>query len=371
MNVRLPRQHLQEALAATSTLTSGRTTKPILNCVRLTVAGEVLNLRATDGEAALCVQVPTIQTKRDGDTVVTADRLFNIVREMPDIEIQFESTAQQAVIRGEGSEFKIYVHDPADYPPVPDFEGDPDLVLDGHGLRRAIARTLYAAAKETTRYAINGVLWQKRGKSLFLVATDGRRLARASCPVSKAQASDFEVIIPAKALSVFERVCIPPQGSDDPWSVDVRVMPNQILLRSGTSVMATALVEGRFPDYENVVPKDADKTARLDRTAFHSAIKRAALLTTEESRAVRLEFTSKLLTIRSKAPEQGEAKIELPVEFDGKPIEIGFNPGYLSDPLRAIDFDQILFKLSESAKPGILRGEDANEFLYVVMPVAL
>lgn len=370
MKVKLPRQRFQEALAATSSLTSGRTTKPILSCVKLTATGNTVRISATDGEAALCVGVEVILNEQDGETVLAADRLLSIVREMPDVEISLEAGDQQCIICGEGSEFKVYVSDPADFPPMPEFTGDPDVVLDGRGLQRAIALTLYAAAKETNRYAINGVLWEKKGKSVYLIATDGRRLARASCPVTGGDAKDFEIIVPSKALGVLERVFAPAEGQES-WSIDVRIMPNQVLLRSGGDVLATALVEGHFPNYNDVIPKETNKSAKLDREAFYGAVRRAALLTTEDSRTVRLSFKENELTLQSRAPEQGEARITLPVDYEGDPIEIGFNPIYLQDPLRVIDFDQVIFKMSEGARPGIMRGEDASEFLYVVMPVAL
>lgn len=370
MKVTLPRQQFHEALGATSTLTGGRTTKPILGCVKITAEKDKIRLSATDGEAALSISIATLRTSEMGETVVAADQLFNIIREMSDVEVDLLTTERHCIISGVGSEFKIYVHDPADFPPIPEFEGDADLVLDGYGLQRAVALTLYAAARETNRYAINGVLWQKRGDKLHLVATDGRRLARAGGPIVSSKAEDFEVIIPGKALGIFERV-FQPRESDKNWHVDVRIMPNQVLMRSGETMLATGLVEGHFPDYDAVIPKDNDKSALMDREEFHSAVRRAALLTTEDSRAVRLAFEEGTLTISSRAPEQGEAKIEMPIEYKGSAVEIGFNPTFLSDSLKVIEWERVEFKLSDGSRPGILKGVDAPDFLYVVMPVAL
>lgn len=372
MKLSVPRQALQDALAATSALTGGRTPKPILNCVRMTATDKALRIDATDGEVSVSVAVPTIETKKGGTTVVHGGRIFEIIREMSDVEVALDVSGQQCVIRGEGSEFKIYVQDAADFPPVPEFEGPPELVLNGAAVRRAIGLTLYAAAKDTTRYAISGVLWERKGKGLHLVATDGRRLAKAQCPVVEGTTGDFRVIIPTKALHLFDRVCVPRDGGGSGgWSVDLRIMPNQVMFRCGQNVLASALVEGHFPNYEDVIPKETKKTARLDTAVFHSAVRRAALLTTEESRAVRLAFDKQRLTITSRSPEQGEATVEMPVDFDGDPIEIAFNPNYLIEPLKSLEADQVQFRLTESTRPGIIRGEDASDFLYVVMPVAL
>ena len=370
MKTRLPRQEFQEALAAIATVTGGRTTKPILNCVKLTTAGERLELAGTDGEAALRVAVVTIAIDEPGEVVVPADRLLGIIKELDDIEITLEADSRACVIRGEGSEFKIFVMNVADFPAIPQFEGDPDLSISGHELRRMIELTAYAAARETSRYAINGVLWDKHGKKIFLVATDGRRLARAGGVLADARGGDFQLIVPTKALNVFERVFTPPRDGDG-WDVDMRVLPNQVVFRSGERVLATALVEGNFPNYEDVIPKDNDKRIALDPGEFHSAIKRAALLTTEDSRAVRLTFGGNALVLQSNSPEEGEARVELPIKYDGDKVEIGFNPGFIGDALRAIPFDQIFIELQESFRPGIICGEDKTQFLYVVMPVSL
>lgn len=370
MKVTLPRQEFQDALAAVSTLTGGRTTKPILACVRLKAAADKVQLSATDGEAGLKLSVAAVTMKKGGEVVVSAARLFEIVREMQDVEVTLESDDKHCTIRGEGSEFKIFVSNPADFPPTADFDDEADLVIDGLALRRMIALTIYAAARETSRYAINGVQWEKEGKKLYLVATDGRRLARAGGSIREARAADFKAIIPSKALNVFERVFTPPKDAEG-WRIDIKVTPNQVLIRANDRVLSTVLVEGNFPDYQSVIPRDNDKLIRLNRLEFHSAVRRAALLTTEESRAVRLNFEKNQLTITSQAPEQGEARVQMPAEYAGTPISIGFNPAFIGDALRVMTNDVIGLELKEGFRPGIIYGEDKADFLYVVMPVSL
>ncbi len=364
------RQELHEAVGAVTTLTGGRTTRPILGCVRLAVAGGQLELGSTDGEAALRVSVPALSADEPGVAVVPADRFSGIIRELDDVEVQIEADDRACTIRGHGSSFKIYVSNPADFPPLPEPAEEPDLTIDGNELRELIRLTIYAAARETSRYAINGVLWEKRGQKLYLVATDGRRLARAGGQRVEGRSGDFEAIVPARSLNVFEKVFTPPRGADD-WSVGVQFAPNQVVLQSGPRVLSTVLVEGRFPRYQEVIPTDAERIAKLEREAFLAAVRRAALLTTEESRAVRLAFGEGPLVISSQAPEQGEARVEVPVEYEGDPIEIGFNPLFLQDCLRAIPYDEVVFELKDAFQPGLLRGADRDEFLYVVMPVSL
>jgi DNA polymerase-3 subunit beta len=388
MKTVLPKQEFQEALAAVATLTGGRTPRPILSCVRLAAAGERIELSATDGEAGLRVGVTALSLKQPGQVVVPAERLLSIVRESADVELVLEADEKSCVLRGEGSEFEVYAASAADFPPVPEFSEEADLVISGYELRRMVSLTLYAAAREASRYAINGVLWEKQGKKLFMVATDGRRLARAGGLLLESKSGDFKAILPAKALTVLQATFLPPRErgagaavgesltgggrqQDESWPVQVRVLPNQMLLRSGGRMLSTVLVEGHFPNYQEVIPGGGDKRARLPREEFHSAVRRAALLTTEDSRAVKLSFTKDRLVITSQAPEHGKAHVELPVQYEGKELDIGFNPAFLNDALRAVHFEEVLMEFQESFRPGVLSGEDKSEFIYVIMPVSL
>jgi DNA polymerase-3 subunit beta len=370
MKTVLATQEFLDALGAVCTLTGARTAKPILSCVRVTVQTGGVELGATDGEVALRLRLPSVSVEVPGEAMVRADWLLGIARELPDVEVSLQADEKHCVVRGEGSEFRIFVSPPADFPPLPSFTEGADFIIGGDELRRMIGVTLYAAARETSRYAINGVLCQKQGKHLEVVATDGRRLARAGGRLRQAQGEDFEAIVPTKALSVFERVFTPPRD-DKEWAVEVRVTPNQVLLRAGERLLSSVLVEGRFPKYEDVIPKSTNKRARLNRAEFHGAVRRAALLTTEDSRAVRLAFSEQRLEITAQSPEQGEARVEIPIAYEGQPVDIGFNPAFLADALKAINFDEVFFEMEESFRPGVLSGADKREFLYVVMPVSL
>lgn len=370
MKTRLPRQEFADALNAAATLTSGRTTKPILSCVKLATEDGALRISSTDGEASLRLGVPAFSIEKPGECVVSAARLLDIVRELTDAELLLQVDDRHCTVKAQGSEFKIYVQPAADFPLVPEFEDSPDQVIDGNLLRRMIAITIYAAARETSRYAINGVLWEKLGKKLYLVATDGRRLARAGGPIREASSADFQVIVPAKALSVFERVFTPPKNADE-WTIDIKILPSQILLRSGERFMSTSLVEGHFPKYQDVIPRDTDKRARMDRMEFYSAIRRAALLTTEDARAVKLSFQPDRLTVTGQSPEQGEARAEIAISYEGTPLEIGFNPVFINDAIKVLPFQHLCIDLQENFRPGIIYGDDKNDFLYVVMPVSL
>lgn len=372
MKLRVPRQEFQDVLQAMALVAGGRTTNPIFECVKMSSEGERLIVEATDGEVQLRASLETISIDSPGTIVVPADRLLGIVKELDDLELALDADDRSCRVLAQGSEFKIYVRNAADFPPMATMGEEADLVVDGAELKRMIGLTHYAAARETTRYAINGVLWEKRGDQHFMVATDGRRLARAGGTLLSSSSGDFELIIPSKALGVFDRVFQARRDDSEPFEITARVMPNQLMLRSGTREVVTALVEGSFPKYQDVIPKDSDKLVKLSRPEFHGAIRRAALLTTEDSRAVRLQFSDGQLVISANSPEQGEARLEVPVEQEGEgAIEIGFNPAFITDVLRAVPDEVIRLELKESFSPGVLSGDDKQQFLYVLMPVAL
>ncbi|MBW7904222.1 MAG: DNA polymerase III subunit beta [Phycisphaerae bacterium] len=370
MKAVLPRQEFQEALGAVASLANARSPKPILGCVKLSARNDRLELSATDGEAALRAGVAALSVEKPGEAVVPADRLLGIVRELQDVEIAIATSERQCIIRAESSEFRVFTLEPADFPPVQGFEGAADFVMDAAELRRMIALTIHAAARETSRYAINGVLWEKSGRRLHLVATDGRRLARSGGSLRESESADFEAILPAKALTVLERVAL--SARDDEASV-VRVMmkPNQAILQCGDRVLSTVLVEGHFPKYQDVIPKGCDKKAVIGREELYAAVRQAALLTTEDSRAVKLAFSPEELVITSQSPEQGDARVRLPIRYDGTPLEIAFNPAYLGEALRAMMDHEVTIELQEPFRPGVLYGADKADFLYVVMPVSL
>jgi len=226
--------------------------------------------------------------------------------------------------------------------------------------------TIFATARENSRYAINGVLIERDGNKLAVVATDGHRLAMAKGTCKSSKSSEGRsVIVPTKALNLLLKLV-----DDAEQTVRIKTAENQILFVTDQAILTSNLVEGNFPPYRDVIPKDGDRKATLTTDLFISAVRRAALLTNEESKGVRMSFSESGLTLSSRAPEMGEAeiKIELP-EYIGEPIEVGFNPSYLLDALKVINENQVYMEMKASNKPGIMR-TDAN-FLYVVMPVNL
>lgn len=364
MQVIVNRAALMEVLNAASTVVASRTTKDILKCVRMTTVEGGLLISATDLEVAMRVSVQQVEVKRPGDMLISADKLGSIVRESTDETLTIEADAQNCHIRGQDSHFEIYGQDSKEFPPVPDLEGSPDVEIEVETIKGLIDRTLFAVAKENTRYAINGVLWEKKGKKLAMVATDGRRLARSVGSAEQSVGDDNRMIVPAKTVQVVQRILPNVEGK-----VGIRFSGNQVIIRAGNYVVSSALVEGHFPQYEEVIPKDCDRKVELNTEEFLSAVRRAALLTNEQSKAVRLAFDNEKLVLSSRAPEQGEATVSMRVDYNQGPLEIGFNPVFLTDALRVAGSPTITVELKEANRPGIFRA--GQSFLYVVMPVNL
>lgn len=356
---------LQEALALAGSIVATRTPKPVLQCVKLVASQGVLTLMSTDLEAGCRYQITAVEIQEEGEALIPADRLSGIVRESSaDQSLTIETDNQAVHVRGAGSHFKIFGYDPAEYPAVAEFGDSGDFQVTADMLTKMIAKTLFATAKAHSHYAISGVLWEASGKKLQLVATDGHRLALAKGNLSAAASRDVTAIVPAKLMSLINRVV-----SDGEETFDVKIAESQILIRTARAVLVSSLVQGNFPKYGDVIPKETSRKATVATTAFEQRIRQAALLTNEESKGVRLSFKPDSITLSSRAPETGEAEVTCPLSLEGDPVDIAFNPAFLLDALKVVGSEQITFEMNASNKPAMLRA--GTDFLYVLMPVDL
>ncbi|MHC5111482.1 MAG: DNA polymerase III subunit beta [Planctomycetota bacterium] len=366
MKLRFNRQEIADALSALCSVAATRTPKDILKCVYLDAQADVLFLAATDLELSLKCAVTQVEIDKQGKAVVMADILNKIVHEANDETMTLNTDATQLHVKGQGSHFKMVTHEVDEFPHVPVMDGDPTFSADTKSLLRQIEWTVQAAARETSRFAINGVLWELEGDRLTLAATDGRRLSVApghAEVVAKVE-DTISVIVPSKALNIFTRM-----AGDHDGPINVAVTDSLMIFNVGTAQLATSLVEGSFPNYRDVIPSDCDQVAVMDKVEFHGALKQASLLTNEESKGVRLTFANGDLTISSRAPEQGEATVSIPVKYKHDALEIGFNPVFLLDVLKVVDTEEVSLAMKDGNRPGLLRS--AQDFVYVVMPVSL
>lgn len=360
---------LADVLGLLTSIIPSRTPKPILRCTKIT-ADETKNdvrLCATDLEVGINYKVSQVKIEQGGETVVEADKLGAIVRESSDEVLGLETHEGSCKITGADSEFTIYTQKPEQYPSIADFAGKPDTEVSLGTLQRGIEQSLFATAKESSRYAINGVLWEIKGKKLLLVATDGRRLAQTRVNLSLVPDQSVaarNIIVPAKTMSLLGKI-----GSQDSDSVAVKFVDNQMLIRCADVVISSNLVEGKFPKYEDIIPTDCEKKLKLSTESVLSAVRRAALLTSQESRGIKLSVNKDRLVFSARAPEAGDARVDMSIDYKGQPIDIGFNPQFLIDALRVMDRPDFLMELGEPDRPGVLKS--GADFVYVLMPISL
>ena len=382
MKVVCDRSALLDAANLIAPVVAVRSPRPQLLCVKLTATVEdgtgTLNFAATDASVSASLTTSHVDVQEPGEALIPADKLRQIVHaEDSDSTLTIETNGEAVNIHGTDAKFTIYGLPPADFPPVATFPEDRDAVsLSAGEFDGLISRTLFATSKESSRYAINGVLVNIAGKKIELVSTDGRRLAMASGQVDdNAAGKDFNAIIPTKALGQLGKLL-----GDPAEPVRLAITENQAVFALGEpgqpprAVLSGSLVEGAFPPYEDVIPKDQDKKATFDVAQLTSAVRRAALLTNEESRGVRLRIAGTgddaTLHLTSRAPEMGEASVDLAVpEYEGEEIEIGFNPEFITDALKVVQEPQIVVELKAPNRPGVFRS--GSDFTYVVMPVNL
>ena len=356
---------LQEALGLAGGIVAARTPKPVLQCIKLVAADNVLTLLATDLEAGCRYHVTAVQVEEEGEALIPAERLGGIVREASDDEsLTIQTEKEACVVRGADSRFKILGYDPGEYPAVADFEGKCDFQIAAGALAGMINKTLFATAKVHSHYAMSGVLWEASGKKLQLVATDGHRLAQAKGSLAKSAAREVTAIVPIKLMNLIQRV-----AADGEEALEIKISNNQMLIRTARAVLLSSLVQGNFPRYADVIPKECTRKATVKAAQFEHRVRQAALLTNEESRGVRLSFQSGKVVLTSRTPEAGEAEVSCPIKLEGEPLDIGFNPTFLTDALRVVDAEEISLELSSSNKPAVLKA--GSDFLYVLMPVDL
>jgi len=359
---------LQEALALTGSIVMARTPKPVLQCVKLIASKEdqasSLTLLATDMEAGCRFHITAVQVDEEGEALVPAERLNGIVRESGEEEsLSLETEKDACHVRGSGSHFKIFGYDPGEYPAVADFESEPDFEVAAETVSTMIGRTLFAAAKAHSHYAMSGVLWEASGKKLQMVATDGHRLAQAKGSLAKPAAREVQAIVPAKLMGLIQRVA---EGEE---VLAVRVEESQILVRTARTVLISSLVTGNFPKYGDVIPQQCERKVTIKTGEFEHSVRLAALLANEESRGVRVSFQQKQAVLSSRSPDAGEAEVTCPISLDGEPLDMAYNPAFLIDVLRVVETDEITLEMNASLKPAVLKS--GPDFLYVVMPVEL
>ena len=331
------------------------------------VADGKLSLTGTDLEVEM-VSRASIDDSQDGETTVPARKLFEIVRALPDgAKITLSHTGDKATVQAGRSRFTLATLPGNDFPAIEDVDLVERIRVPESALKELIERTAFAMAQQDVRYYLNGLLLDLRENSLRCVATDGHRLAlcEAELPAGGAQTRK-QIILPRKGVLELQRLL---EGGDR--EVELEVGRNHLRMRREDVTFTSKLIDGRFPDYDAVIPIGADKEVKIDREAFRAALQRAAILSNEKYRGVKLEVSPGQVRIVAHNPEQEEAQEEVEAQTRVDNLSVGFNVTYLLDALAALREDEVIINLRDGNSSALIREASHERSRHVVMPLRL
>ncbi|MCC6417987.1 MAG: DNA polymerase III subunit beta [Gemmataceae bacterium] len=372
MKAQFHREGLLAACQLASVAVAARDVKPILKNIKAVVDGDRCTLMATDLELGIRLEVRGVRVEEPGEAILPTTKVISILRESTDEELEVVAGPDACVVRGQFNEFEMPGEDPSIFPDVTPFSEEKYHEVGAGVLREMIHRTLFAAASaEHARFgATTGVLWELEEGKVRLVATDGRCLALTEGPATAHGGHSTRgqmPVVPAKAMTLLER-----NLQDDDAVVRVSLRPNEALLQTERAIIVTRLVEGRFPDYKRVVPQKAAAKIPVTVAPFYAAVRQAAIMTDDQSKRVVFTFAKQKLTLQARgSSEAGRSRVELPLDYDGKGIEIGFDPKYLTNMLRVLEPEtKLTLELEDGGRPALFRNE-AGDYQYVVTPLVV
>lgn len=339
-------------------------TLPILGNILIETkpSGEV-SLTGTDLELGITTTIESHESV-EGAITIPAKKLHEIVRELPEGEVEVVVGKNNAVnIRAGRALFKIIGLAKDDFPKFQNPNPSETIEIGQGVFKECLNLTSFATSHDETRYVLNGVFVQLTAQGICFVATDGRRLAFVEKKLPLSIKDKIELILPTKAILELNKILA--------WegALKVTITKNQAFFDFGKTTLMTRLIEGNFPNYEQVIPKEEKTISRVRREELLQAVRRATLLTSPESQIVKFDFLKDRVLISSRSPNMGEAREEVSAQANGGELAIGFNPNYLLDVLKNLDIETISFCLSGPDRPGLLRGKE--DYLYVVMPMQL
>ncbi|AHK19201.1 DNA polymerase III subunit beta [Yersinia pseudotuberculosis] len=362
----IEREHLLKPLQQVSSPLGGRPTLPILGNLLLQVTEGSLRLTGTDLEMEMVACVALSQSHEPGATTVPARKFFDIWRGLPEgAEITVALDGDRLLVRSGRSRFSLSTLPAIDFPNLDDWQSDVEFTLPQATLKRLIESTQFSMAHQDVRYYLNGMLFETEGEELRTVATDGHRLAVCSMPIGQTLPS-HSVIVPRKGVMELVRLL---DGGDTP--LRLQIGSNNIRAHVGDFIFTSKLVDGRFPDYRRVLPKNPDKMLEAGCDLLKQAFSRAAILSNEKFRGVRLYVSHNQLKITANNPEQEEAEEILDVSYEGTEMEIGFNVSYVLDVLNALKCEDVRLLLTDSVSSVQIEDSASQAAAYVVMPMRL
>jgi DNA polymerase-3 subunit beta len=354
---------LADALQKAHSVVASKSTLSILANVLIETAEDAVVFTTTNLQVGIRCQAPA-NVLEAGASTVPARTLFGIVRELPPAEVAIEVDQENVASVSCGTSFfKILGISKDEFPRVADFDGEPLFSVPQLVLKKMLHRTSFAVSREDPRHFLTGMHFSIQRGRLSIVGTDGRRLSKISNDINVAEDYTASLIVPIKAIEELEKM-LGVEGD-----VLVSVSGNQAGFRVGTDLLASLLIDAKFPDYEGVIPKHPPAKAVLAREEFAAVVRQAALLTSEQSSSVKLQFEKEGVVITASTPELGEARVGMPIKYEGEPMAIGFNPICLKEALGCMDEEEITLAMTDSVSPGVITGE--GDFLHLLMPMRL
>lgn len=343
---------------------SSKTTLPILSNLLLECENNLLKITATDLDMGISSTLP-VQIEAEGAITLPAKKFTDIIKELPDSKEISVLTKKNNVttIQCEKIVFKIIGLPKDEFPQPPKFKDKAGITLPQKFLKNMISITAFAVSRDETRYVLNGILFIIQNNTIKLVATDGRRLAVIEKNLPSITVLQEKAIIPTKTIQELSKLL------EEEGEVKIVFSENQVLFDLGNTVIMSRLIEGEFPNYEQVIPKEVDEKVVVDKNAFLAATRRASILTNQDSMAIKLDIVKDKMEISKNTPYMGEVREELGISYKGKDISVGFNPGYIIEILKNIDTNEVALELADSDRPGVIRL--GNEYVYVVLPMQI
>jgi DNA polymerase-3 subunit beta len=366
MKFTIDRESLLKPLQQVIGVVERRQTLPVLGNLLVIADSNGIQITATDLEVEIQSRT-NVAVEDGGEITLPARKLVDICKALPEnAKIQFSISDQKAQIRSGKSRFTLATLPAADFPVVESIKGDCQFSIAQSRLKELIERTQFCMAQQDVRYYLNGLMLEIANGLVRAVATDGHRLALCDMLVDVKLSQPKQVIVPRKGIQELQRLL---DDSDEP--VKVEIGSNHIGISATNLRFTSKLVDGRFPDYDRVVPKGGDKLVSADRELFRQALSRTSILSNEKYRGIRLNFEKNIIKIQAHNPEQEEADEEIEVDYKGAGLEIGFNVTYLLDVLSSIRSENIEITLSDSNSSCLLREPGTEQYRYVVMPMRL
>ena len=344
-----------------------RQTLPVLSNLLVEARADGLSISATDLEVELHVHVRDgVKVERAGKATIPGRKLADIWRSLPEGSNISVEVAEQVTLRSGKSRFTLATLPVDEFPAMAEPKSDVKVLVPVADVRRLLDQTSFAMAQQDVRYFLNGMLFEITGEHVRTVATDGHRLAMCTCQGGAEGVDRIQAIVPRKGVNELSRML----GEGDE-ALLLALGSNHLRAVQGGYTLVTKLVDGQFPDYDRVIPKNGEHFVTGDRETLRRSLRSTSILSNEKHRGVRLALDKEQLTVQANNPDQEEAEDVIAVEYDGEPMEIGFNVDYLLDILNALSGENVRFSVSDGNSSALIEGPEEDGSLFVVMPMRL